>query len=239
MHSDSMQPERVPQSDLWDGVQLKLGYASFHLLKMWEAIEYWRSTGGGVLESADTITDRPWHEPFYASFDAFLGATRSVDYIIECCFGHDKNFQMRTWFDSLEGEEKERRNRFRKRFESRSKTFREHTLSSVRHVSVHRTGTPDVVARVTGMLGVTYEGGPRNPLPTTESRAIVNLPLPLAAAVRPIPVRPRWDDFEIGSQLLRDVCNDYLSSATELQAEARRIAAEVHGDNLLTPPLVS
>ena len=101
---------------------------------------------------------------------------------------------------------------------------------------MHRTGTPDVVARVTGMFGVTYEGGPLDPLPTTESQATRHLPLPLAAATRPVPVRPRWDDFTINGQLLRAVCEDYLKTATQLATDAQTIAANVHGGKPLTPP---
>ncbi|MGH6636950.1 MAG: hypothetical protein ACRED0_12755, partial [Gammaproteobacteria bacterium] len=57
-----------------------------------------QTTNNVVLEASGAIIDTGWQRSFYAHFDAFLSATRSVPWIIQCCFGADlANNVMRDW----------------------------------------------------------------------------------------------------------------------------------------------
>jgi hypothetical protein len=221
--------------ELWTGVELKLQNAKFHLEQMTRSIQPPQRTGHSVaLEASGAIIGGPdWQEAFYAHLDAFLTATRSVGNITKCCFGVDKHFALNP-FNALPAEEQDRRREFQGQFDPLLKVFDDRLLSTSRHISEHRTGAPPVTVTTTGLFGVTYIGDPLIRIPTSETRNIdvPNIP-PVHSAH--LPVRPNWQDFKIDGQGLFPACQDHLKAAQDLLAEARRIAAEVHGTNGLTP----
>jgi hypothetical protein len=96
------------------------------------------------------------------------------------------------------------------------------------------SGYPPVKVAITGMFGVTYIGGPTQPVPMTEARQIDNPEL--AWLSKPVPLRARWNAFEIDGQPLFPACEDYLKNTSEVIAKAREISDRVHGSNSLTPP---
>jgi len=218
---------------LWAGVGLKLQYAAFHLQRMGQALEPPERTQWNVaLEASGAIIDTGWQRSFYAHFDAFLSATRSVAEIIRCCFGVDEHPAMTTWFDKLPAEEQARRCEFRSRFQAPYDSFVKSPLAAARRVSEHRTGYAQVTVTISGMFGVTYTGGPASQVPISETRQHIEPPF----MSRPIPVRPNWADFDIGGKGLFPACQDHLNRAGALIAEARRIAEKVHGSSSLTHP---
>lgn len=220
--------------ELWAGVELKLQNAQFHLDQMMRSIQPPERTGHSVAMMASGAIGVPdWQEAFYAHLDAFLSATRSVGNIIKCCFGVDNHFALNP-FKALHAEEQNRRREFQGQFDPLLKAFDGRLLSTSRHISEHRTGAPPVTVMTTGLFGVTYIGDPLTRIPTLETRNIdvPNLP-PVHSAH--LPVRPNWQDLKIDGQGLFPACRDHLKAAQDLLAEARRIAAEVHGTNGLTP----
>src|SRR6266853_3659734 len=172
--------------NLWAGADLKLQYARFHLRRMERSLEPPERTAiNAVLESYGTIIDTGWQRSFYAHFDAFLSATRSVAEIIKCCFGVDDHRAMTTWFDQLPAEEQDRRRAFWKQFQSHYELFCKRPLCAARRVSEHRTGYPPVTVTIEGMFG-TYIGGPATVVPSSEIQPFI--PLPLDAM--PVAIRP-------------------------------------------------
>ncbi len=221
--------------ELWAGIALKLDHASFHYEKMGESLDPPESNAWNVAaESAGRIIDTGWHRSLYAHLDAFLSATRSVAEIIKCCFGVDPHREMRDWFDNLPADEKERRCEFRRRFQKHYDAFCQLPLGKARHVSEHRTGYPDAMAKVSGMFGVTYIGSPTKPIPISETRKIDDPNL--AFLVKPRRIHPTWTDFSIDGQGLFDACAAYLRGAKDLLDASRVIAVQVHGSKRLTPP---
>jgi hypothetical protein len=86
----------MQESELWAGVDLKLQNAEFHLSQMQRSLEPPPRTGWTVaLEASGAIIDTQWQRSFYAHFDAFLSAARSVAEVIRCCFGADR--VMKAW----------------------------------------------------------------------------------------------------------------------------------------------
>jgi hypothetical protein len=219
--------------ELWAGPGLKLGYAAFHLERMGQSLQPPEATGYTVaLEASGAIVGNNWAQSFYAHFDAFLAAARSVPEIIQCCFGVDRGHsEVRDWFDWLPPAQQHRRYEFSKRFKGVRDEFRALPLSKARDISVHRTGYASVKVAVTGMFGVTYTGGPTEQVPISETR---QTELPFLA--RPIPLRVKWQDFEIDGRPLFPECQDYLKKASEVMAKAREISTRVHGADSLTPP---
>jgi hypothetical protein len=223
--------------DLWAGISLKLGIASYHFGGMERAVQPPERTAYTVaLESSGTIIGGNWHTAFYAHVDAFLSAARSVPELIRCCFGLDDGSQkMRDWFNSLDPDEQKRRREFGDRFRAEYDAFRALPLGTARHISEHRTGFAPVEVMVFGHFGI-YAGGPIDPIPTTETRDLPpesNMPPGIA---RPIPVRPSWQDFKIDGKPLFETCRDYLNQAQALISQARALAGKVHGNCKLTWP---
>ena len=70
-----------------------------------------RTQWSAALESSGTIIGFDW-QSIYAYLDAFLGITRSVPEVVNCCFGHDTSPKMATWFAKLPSEEQTRRLNF-------------------------------------------------------------------------------------------------------------------------------
>ena len=105
--------------------------------------------------------------------DAFLSAARSVPELIQCCFGVDDHpKKMRDWVEALDPDEQKRRREFRNKFKADYDAFRALPLGTARHISEHRTGVLPVTVTVTGRFGLTYSGGPTNPIPTSETREL-------------------------------------------------------------------
>jgi hypothetical protein len=221
--------------DLWAGVQLKLEYASFHFDQMGRSIQPPERTRRNVaLEGSGAILDTGWQRSFYASFDAFLSAARSVPEILQCCFGHDPNYRMKAWFDALPPDERRRRKEFNARFAPDLNAFRALDLGTARHVSEHRRGFAQVDVAISDFFGVVHVGGSMTPVPSATSRQIDDPSLAFLA--RPMPLRPGWQDFTINGKPLFAECHEYLQKAQALINEARKIVEQVHGANILTHP---
>jgi hypothetical protein len=225
------------QPDLWPGIDLKLEYARFHFGGMSGALrppEPRRQIA--VQGSIDGDSFRDWHLKFYAHFDAFLSAARSVPEIIRCCFGKDTaNRLMRDWFDGLDPSERSRREEFGKRFTSNYKAFRNLPLGMARHISEHRTGVPPVTVTINGRFGLTYIGDPLTRVPTSEMRPVQEDDQ-FGWLARPMTVHPMWQNFDTDGRPLFETCETYLDSARSLIGGARKLAEVVHGDNPLSPP---
>src|SRR5207248_2831362 len=106
-------------------------------------------------------------------------------------------------------------------------------LSSARHISEHRRGFASVTVTVTGRFGITYVGDPVTPLPTSETRPVEP---EYGWLVKPLPIRPMWNEFYIDGAPLFDACRSYLNAAQHLVQEARAISIAVHGSKSLTLP---
>jgi hypothetical protein len=218
--------------NLWAGVELKLQNAHFHLTRMQKSLDPLPRTGWTVAQGTAGNVDTQWQRSFYAHFDAFLSAARSVPEIIKWCFGVDHHRARK--FDQLPAGERARRCTFMEQFQPLYDAFGQRPLSTDRNISAHQTGYPPVTVRIGGLFGVTYEGGPVNHVPTSEAREIDDPTLPWVPTLHH-PVRPEWDDFQIGEQVLFPACREYLLAAQELIDEARRISNQVHGAYVLTP----
>jgi hypothetical protein len=127
--------------ELWAGVELKLENAGFHLRQMERSLAPPDRTQHNVaLEASGAIIDTGWQRSFYAHFDAFLSAVRSIPQIIKFCFGVDTHPSRK--FDQLPAEEQVRRREFQRQFGPHLKAFDQLLVSTSRHISEHRTGSP-------------------------------------------------------------------------------------------------
>lgn len=217
---------------LWAGVDLKVEYASFHLQQVIEALDPPRWTTYEVAaQAAGAIIDTGWQRKVYPSLDAFLVTTRCVSELIKCCFGADLGHpKVKGWFLKLDPAEQSRRRMFGEQFAKTADAFRDLPLSQARDVVAHRTGVAAVQVTINTLFGVTYVGGPIEPVPTSVNR-------PAAAGDVSVPVpAPLWSDFTIEGQPLFQVAQGYLDAARALVSEARTLALAVHGSNALTPP---
>jgi hypothetical protein len=78
-----------------------------------------------AVEASGAISGHEWQRPFFAHFDAFLSATKSVPEIIRACFGRDPGTdEMRQWFTQLTADEQTRRSQFSAAFSSALTRFR-------------------------------------------------------------------------------------------------------------------
>ncbi len=127
---------------LWRGIDLKLEYAEFHLDETFKALVPPKRTRRVIaMEASGTIISHEWQRPFFAHFDAFLSATKSVPDIIRACFGKDDdNREMRKWFKQLTDDEQARRSQFSAAFSPAFDGFRNMSLIKARNISDHRTG---------------------------------------------------------------------------------------------------
>ena len=224
--------------NLWAGTVLKLEYAEFHLQKMGDSIQPAERTHfNAAREAAGTIIDTRWQRSFYAYFDAFISAARSIPEIIQCCFGTDRaNREMKTWFDQLPVDERDRRRQFSSQFMPAYDGFRALPLGAVRHVIEHRSGVAPATVSISGLFGVIYAGGPATPVPISETRQIDDPALSFLG--RPRAMLPKWDDFKIEGRPLFPESRAYLDAAVALRDAARGIALQVHGGNSVTwPPI--
>jgi hypothetical protein len=222
--------------DLWAGIDLKLGSATFHFLRMGDVLQPPKLTGHMVaIQSSGAVIGGNWHEAFYAHLDAFLSTTRSTPELIQCCFGVDRAGPkiMKDWFNSLDRGEQNRRRKFGDVFKTDYDAFRALPLGTARHISEHRTGVPPVTVTVTGRFGLTYSGGPTKMIPMAEAR---EMPPDLGWMQKFTPIQPMWKDFVIDGKPLFQACREYLESAQAIVVRARALAASIHGSSKLTSP---
>jgi hypothetical protein len=228
----------LTHDELWAGVGLKIENAQFHLDAMSrvlqpqspEQVRTYTIEGG----MGGTVTFGNWHRPFYAHFDAFLSASRSVPEIIRCCFGVDTGAPiMKEWYEARTADERKRRSEFQEKFRLDYDAFRTLPLSTARNISEHRTGAAPVTVKVTGRFGVVHIGGPTKPIPTSEIR---ETPPEFGFLSSPMAVQPMWTDFTIDGAPLFKTCGDHLDRARSLADRARALAQEVHGESEITQP---
>jgi hypothetical protein len=219
---------------LWRGIDAKLEYAQFHFEKTFEALIPPQVTGHmAAIEASGAIIDHEWQRPFFAHFDAFLSATKSVPEIIKACFGQDDGpNEMRQWFEQLTDDEQIRRSQFSAAFSSALNDFRKMTLSKARNISDHRRGVAPVIGEMGGMFG-TYAVSATERAPTTEIRDVEP---EYGWLVRPIPIRPTWTDFYIGSEPLFGASKSYLEAARSLRQTGSEIEVRIHSGKSLTDP---
>jgi hypothetical protein len=217
--------------ELWAGVELKIAHAFYFLREMQRVLDPpERSPSTLVLESTGAIVGNLWHVPFYANVDAFLAIARSIPEIIQCCFGADKSPQMKAWFNALPPDQQARRKQFTAAFEPERVKFRTHPLTNARDISLHRSGVPDVEAKITGLFGVSYISTPVTVAPIAEENRIdpgAPPALQIAAAQRRAPVRPTWSAFTIDGKPLFDECGSYLREAQALLSQSSRDCTNV------------
>lgn len=86
-----------------------------------------------ALQTSGALIDTGWQRSFYAYFDAFLSAARSVPEIIQCCFGVDLGHpDMEQWFkNELPADERDRRHEFKKKFKPHYDRFRALPLTAI------------------------------------------------------------------------------------------------------------
>lgn len=241
-------------SNLWDGVRFKLDMAQFYLGEMQEDLVpssarentshfiYFR--GASTLPPANR-----WAPKFYYHLDALLAAARSVDFVITTTFGVDK--ELGRWISTLSSSEQKNRKTFQFRYDAIAKDFRDHRLTRIRNISIHRTGMPPVEVSVIGQWGTHYRGSPNKSLPTFDEPQRSSHPDPDHPNNWMQPMRfaiePRHDDFvfqealpdgSFQSQPLFPNCHDYLRIAGWLIEEATGLYNTVHGTQPVTrPPL--
>ncbi len=187
-----------------------------------------------ALQSSGAYIETDWQRHLYAHFDAFLPCTRSVADIVNCCFGHDSNRRLESWFKSLSIGEQTRRKEFTKQFQAERKNFDNHLLTKVRNVTVHRAGHPPIEVAFTGFWGVRYESNPTVRLSMNEVKPPDGSNM--GWLNQSMPLRPKWEDFQIGGKNLFSACNEYIQDAKDLVNKARNIASIVHGLNPLSNP---
>jgi len=196
---------------LWAGVELKAQYAEFHLDRMGRSLQPPERTGRNVaMQAAGAIIDTGWQQPFYAHFDAFLAAARSVPWIIEAGFGVDTSHSvMRPWFAGLMATERNQRQSFSGQFKQGRDIFDKLPLGTARDRSVHRTGFAPAEVTIIGRFGVTYSGGAAKPVPIAETRQISDEHSWLD---KPSAVQPMGTDFTIDGRPLFAECRAYLDA---------------------------
>lgn len=236
--------------DPWDGVRFKLDMAHFCLGEMREDLIPATAERGYAYYQTSTLPPaNRWAPKFYYHLDAFLAATRSVDLVITTTFGIDRTLQKK-WIDTLPSLEQTKRKTFQNEYDFIAAHFRDHFLTHIRNVSIHRSGTPQVVVAVLGRWGEHYRGGPTQSLPTFDQPQQrtpddpdhpLNWMQPVTFAIEPGP-----DEFVVQEALpggssrdhpLFPSCEDYLQSARRLVDEAKSLAERGHVQPVTPPPL--
>lgn len=232
---------------MWEAIDFKLGSAEFFFGEMSKDLIPPRSrpenqTLAAIAASTGALVGHPWEPRFYYHLDAFLAVTRSIPDVILWCFGRDS--RAGNWFKNLSAEEKERRESFQAEFEDLYLDFSKLNLSRARKVTMHRTGIPPVEINLTGRWGENYVGSPVMRVPSCETMPLVegeNLALLAAVNEVPLPVEPRFDDFELqlpsgAKKKLFPECAQYLSEARSIVEKAKVFSDSVHGGKKLTAP---
>ena len=188
-----------------------------------------------VLESTGAFVGKRW-EAVYAHVESFLSRARSVPDVIESCFGHDKAPVVQGWFNARSADEKTRRDEFSKQFKADRDRFRDHNLTKMRDVTLHRRGFAPIEGVVIGPTGKPYPASPIMSVPIAESPSVGD-DAPLWARTQPaIPVWPSGDEFTIDGKPLFPELQAYLQLAHQLRDKARDICQRVHDGKHLTPP---
>jgi hypothetical protein len=219
---------------LWRGIDVKLDYAQFHFEKTFAALVRPRlDPHMAAIEASGAIVPHEWQRPFFAHFDAFLSATKSVPEIMRACFGKDQgSVEMRRWFGELPADEKIRRSQFSAEFASALAGFRSMTLSKARNISDHRRGVAPVVGKIVGMFG-TYGVTATERAPTTEIREVEP---EYGWLVKPRAIEPAWTDFYIGTEPLFEASKAYLEASRNLCTMGLEIEKRIHSGKSLTDP---
>lgn len=237
----------------WVGVEFKLGEAAFYLGEMRQDLTPAIARPGlqasvPYMSAPGTLVITPWQPRLYYHINAFLAATRSVPDIIQAWFGLDPQVNSRPswrqWLPRLPAGEEDRRRRFQDSFRVLYEGFAQLPSSKARVVSVHRHGMPPVEVAVSGIFGI-YQGGPAQALPSADVRPgpVGNSPAEYVPVISSpaIPLVPTLADFWLrdssgATYALFPTCEGYLQAAGTAVAEARKIAAAIHGNRPLTPP---
>lgn len=238
-------------SNLWDGVSFKLDMALFYLNEMRQDLIPATTRQDYVYYQNFTVPPvNLWAPKFYYHLDAFLAATRSVDLVITTTFGVDNNKKMKKWIATLPAHEQDNRAVFQSQYDAIAAAFRDHLLTHIRNVSIHRSGMPQVEVGVLGRWGEHYRGGPTQSLPTFDQPKQLTPsgpddPLSWMQPVR-FAIDPKQDEFFVQEVLpggssrdhpLFTSCEAYLMSAVQLVADAKSLVARVHTHPLTPPPL--
>ncbi len=235
----------------WEGVIFKLEMARFYIGEMNQDLhpaveEQWFDYN--QLRRTSPPTNR-WAPKFFYHLDAFLAATRSVDFVITSTFGKDK--KLKEWIATLSTSEQKKREEFHSKYQGKAGPFRKYFLTHLRDVSVHRSGTPFSEVATIGLYGVVYRGGPTKQIPTYEqpqlsTPADPNHPPRKWRDPQITAIQPRPDEFVFHETLpngencdhpLFPSCEDYLRSANRLVDDARKLGVQVHTTPVTPPPL--
>jgi hypothetical protein len=237
---------------MWESIEFKLEEARFFLDQMSldlvppEHRSDATSQTRAIAAMPGTIVGHPWQRRFYFHLDAFLTAARSVPDIIMFQFGVDK--VTTNWVAGLPQPERQNRQHFADKFGPVREGVRQHQVSTVRNITVHREGTPHVEAELVDPWGNVHQGGP-----TVHVDDAVLAPAAAGLAAGeypPVPLRPNWSHFKLivpsrsgspTSQPLQAALEDYLEAVQQAVAAARSIAQSVYGTmepRLTAPPLV-
>lgn len=236
-------------SNLWDGVSFKLDMAQFYHDEMRKDLIPATTRQDYVYYQDFTVPPvNQWAPKFYYHLDAFLAATRSVDLVITTTFGIDKI--LKKWTAILPPPELTNRESFQDEYDRIADIFRSHLLTHIRNVSIHRSGMPQVEVGVLGRWGEHYRGGPTQSLPTFDQPKQLTPggpddPLSWMQPVR-FAIEPKHDEFFVQEVLpdgssrdhpLFTSCEAYLTSAAQLVADAKSLAARVYTHPVTPPPL--
>ena len=239
--------------DYFDVVDLKMAEAEEHLEKMGQALIHPRHRPNmpahyaALLSSPGTIIHHEWHSRFNAEVNAFLSTTRSVPDVIQNRFGYDPH-KRNTWLLSLDPLEQGRRMNFQTQFKTKFALFQQLPLNKERNEAHHGSGVAHWEVRVKGRWG-TYIGGPKKPIPSTESPPVVpgeDPALAILAASSIRPVEPMHTDFwwalpqangSVSSLPLFPECKRFLEAAQTLVNSARQLFLSIHyGKPFTLPP---
>lgn len=239
----------------FDNIQFKALEARRHLDRMGHVIIHPRHRAGfsqhqaASLSCPGTIISHQWHEEFNAALNAFLSTARSIPDVIENQFGYDNHTkQKKAWLNALPQDEQTRRSAFSNEFLKKQAPFLKLPLNAERNEVHHGSGIAHWEVRVQGRWGLTYTGGPTNPLPNTETRPVPQGEDPalscLMAASAIQPLEPMHTDFfwvipqpngNVVSVPLFPECRGFLESAEALSAEAERLFKGIHDGHSFTP----
>jgi hypothetical protein len=258
----------LTHDELWAGVDLKIENAQFHFDAMIRVLQPQspERVGTYTIEGMGTVISGSWHRPFYAHFDAFLSASRSVPEIIRCCFGVDTFIEPDRRVSRIRLSDKTSRLRprqvvpkpahgariMKEWYEARTADERERRsefqekfkLDYDAFRTLPLSTARNISEHRTGAAPVTVKVTGRFGVvydggPTRPIPTSETREMPSGFGFLsnpPTPVQPTWADFNIDGAPLFETCRDYLDSARDLADRARALAQEVHGESEITRP---